>query len=361
MVLLVTLLSGVHVQASCAPDQGFGCWVDMEHPRTLRGPSIQCLPNKPKPPACKSQTPSECAQWCHDQGMGIAGTENGNQCFCDTAVNWASAHGKGRTAAPASDCHHPCAGDHEIKCGGRFRISVYNFTCSGPPGPTPPPPAPPLPPPPPPAGVYPTVQPCATLPLKGSSVCDPRISLEQRVETLVRMLPEDELWAMYSDHSPGSATLKIPFYNWWSEALHGVSRCPYQTKANADAFGKCCAVGPDGGPKCPTSFPAGITTSASFNRTLFRDIGSAIGTEARVMSNVGIASLTFWTPNVNIFRGARCHSGQSGVFSLHCPSLPANANCKMCSLGFVQTHVGEGGRKRATAICAHTPLPNTLR
>jgi hypothetical protein len=43
-------------------------------------------------------------------------------------------------------------------------------------------------------------------------------------------------------------------------------------------------------------------TAASFNKTLFRTIGSAISTEARAMNNVNRAGLTFWAPNVNIFR-----------------------------------------------------------
>jgi len=82
--------------------------------------------------------------------------------------------------------------------------------------------------------------------------------------------------------------------------LHGVSRCPYQSFSNASKAPKCCVVDSNGDPKCPTSFPAGITSSTSFNKTLFRAIGTAVGTEARVMSNAGIASLTFWTPNVSV-------------------------------------------------------------
>ena len=66
---------------------------------------------------------------------------------------------------------------------------------------------------------------------------------------------------------------------------------------NETASGSCCAKF-NGEDKCPTSFPAGITTSCSFNKTLFRAIGTVVGEEARVMSNAGIAGLTFWTPNV---------------------------------------------------------------
>jgi len=63
---------------------------------------------------------------------------------------------------------------------------------------------------------------------------------------------------------------------------------------------------------CPnaTSFPQVLTTSASYNRTLFRAIGAAISTEARAMNNAGHAGNTFWTPNVNIFRDPRWGRGQ---------------------------------------------------
>ena len=53
-----------------------------------------------------------------------------------------------------------------------------------------------------------------------------------------------------------------------------------------------------------------ITTGASFNRTLFYKIGDAISTEARAMWNNGQAWLTFWAPNINIFRDPRWGRGQ---------------------------------------------------
>ena len=53
-----------------------------------------------------------------------------------------------------------------------------------------------------------------------------------------------------------------------------------------------------------TVFPQVSLTCQSFDRQLFRSIASAISTEARAMSNVGHANLTYWSPNVNIYRGA---------------------------------------------------------
>ena len=52
-----------------------------------------------------------------------------------------------------------------------------------------------------------------------------------------------------------------------------------------------------------TSFPQVSLTAQSFDRQLVHRIASTISTEARAMSNVGNAHLTFWSPNVNIFRG----------------------------------------------------------
>ncbi|GFY90155.1 beta-D-xylosidase 4 [Actinidia rufa] len=59
-----------------------------------------------------------------------------------------------------------------------------------------------------------------------------------------------------------------------------------------------------------TSFPQVILTAASFNVTLFHAIGKVVSTEARAMYNVGLAGLTFWSPNVNIFRDPRWGRGQ---------------------------------------------------
>ncbi|KAF4320145.1 hypothetical protein BBO99_00005254 [Phytophthora kernoviae] len=59
-----------------------------------------------------------------------------------------------------------------------------------------------------------------------------------------------------------------------------------------------------------TSFPQVLSTAASFNRTLFYQIAEAISTEARAFYNSKTAGLTFWTPNVNIFRDPRWGRGQ---------------------------------------------------
>ena len=89
--------------------------------------------------------------------------------------------------------------------------------------------------------------------------------------------------------------LNVPAYNWWNECLHGVAR-------NGRA----------------TVFPQAIGLAATFDTTLMYNIGRAISMEARAKYNVSVANdqrgqyqgLTFWTPNVNIFRDPRWGRGQ---------------------------------------------------
>ena len=53
-----------------------------------------------------------------------------------------------------------------------------------------------------------------------------------------------------------------------------------------------------------TSFPEPGLTAATFDKDLFSEVGTTIGTEGRAMANAGNAGLTFWAPNINIVRGA---------------------------------------------------------
>lgn len=59
-----------------------------------------------------------------------------------------------------------------------------------------------------------------------------------------------------------------------------------------------------------TSFPAVILTAASFNTSLWLKMGEVVSTEARAMHNVGLAGLTYWSPNINVFRDPRWGRGQ---------------------------------------------------
>jgi len=125
---------------------------------------------------------------------------------------------------------------------------------------------------------------------------DPSVSQEQRIHDLITRMTLDEKASLMTNGTPGVPRLSIPKYNWWSEALHGV--------ANAgDA----------------TVFPQAIGLAAMWNPTLQHDIAQVIGVEGRAKFNgyVGTPNegaifrgLTFWSPNINIFRDPRWGRGQ---------------------------------------------------
>lgn len=118
---------------------------------------------------------------------------------------------------------------------------------------------------------------------------------EERIEDLLSRMTLEEKVSQMVHNSPGIERLGILPYNWWSEALHGVGR-----SGNA------------------TIFPQAIGMAATFDRDLLFRISSAISDEARAMFNAfqetenynRYTGLSFWTPNVNIFRDPRWGRGQ---------------------------------------------------
>lgn len=131
---------------------------------------------------------------------------------------------------------------------------------------------------------------------------NPALSNEERVENLISLLTPEEKVGLMMNKSVSVDRLGIPSYNWWSEACHGVRQDNY------------------------TVFPQPIGMAASFNDKLFYDVFSAVSDEARANWNrsdhnifnvpmgviyyPGNPELTFWCPNVNIFRDPRWGRGQ---------------------------------------------------
>lgn len=113
---------------------------------------------------------------------------------------------------------------------------------------------------------------------------------------LVDHIQSKEVVRLLSNGDKGVPSMQIPSFEWWSEGLHGVALSPGVTFADPTPYA--------------SSFPQVVTTSASFNVSLFKALGSAISTEARAFANVGNAGLTYWTPNINIFRDPRWGRGQ---------------------------------------------------
>ncbi|ASU34704.1 glycoside hydrolase family 3 N-terminal domain-containing protein [Mucilaginibacter xinganensis] len=120
-------------------------------------------------------------------------------------------------------------------------------------------------------------------------------TIDNRVKDLVSKLTLEEKISLLGYNSKAIPRLGIPAYNWWNEALHGVARAGEAT-----------------------IFPQAIGMAATFNNELLKQVSTAISTEARAKYNLAIAQdrhlqymgLTFWTPNINIFRDPRWGRGQ---------------------------------------------------
>ena len=131
---------------------------------------------------------------------------------------------------------------------------------------------------------------------------DPSLSREERVENLISLLTPEEKVGLMMNKSISVDRLGIPSYNWWSEACHGVRQGGY------------------------TVYPQPIGMAAAFSEKLMYDVFSTVSDEARANWNrsdhnvfnvpmgmtyyPGNPELTFWCPNVNIFRDPRWGRGQ---------------------------------------------------
>ena len=117
-----------------------------------------------------------------------------------------------------------------------------------------------------------------------------------RIDELVSQMTLEEKCSQLVHDAPAIPRLGLPAYNWWSEGLHGVGR-------NGRA----------------TVFPQAMNLAATFDRELAKTEGSILGREARAKFNLArkagwegdqYRGLTFWSPNVNLFRDPRWGRGQ---------------------------------------------------
>ncbi|CAK7348403.1 unnamed protein product [Dovyalis caffra] len=127
--------------------------------------------------------------------------------------------------------------------------------------------------------------------------CQAKLPIQNRVNDLIGRMTLREKVGLLVNNAAAVPRLGIKGYEWWSEALHGVSNVGPGTKFGGAFPGA-------------TSFPQVITAAASFNATLWEAIGRVVSDEARAMFNGGVAGLTYWSPNVNIFRDPRWGRGQ---------------------------------------------------
>jgi beta-glucosidase len=124
---------------------------------------------------------------------------------------------------------------------------------------------------------------------------NPDLSAERRAAALVSRMTLDEKALQMQNSAPAIPRLGIPAYDWWNEALHGVARAGQATV-----------------------FPQSIGLAATWDTDLMHRIAAVISTEARAKYNEAIRNgdhsryrgLTFWSPNINIFRDPRWGRGQ---------------------------------------------------
>lgn len=122
-----------------------------------------------------------------------------------------------------------------------------------------------------------------------------RAKARERAKELVNQMTIEERASQLRYDAPAIERLGIPAYNWWGEALHGVARAG-----------------------TATSFPQAIGMAATFDTELVHKAGDVAATEGRAKYNALSAEndrdiykgLTFWSPNVNIFRDPRWGRGQ---------------------------------------------------
>jgi beta-glucosidase len=124
---------------------------------------------------------------------------------------------------------------------------------------------------------------------------NPRLPLEQRVDDLVSRMTLEEKVSQMMNAAPAIPRLGIPQYDWWNEALHGV------------AFSGIATV-----------FPQAIGLGATFDPPLVNRVATVISDEGRAKYHEAqrrgnferFHGLTFWSPNINIFRDPRWGRGQ---------------------------------------------------
>jgi len=118
---------------------------------------------------------------------------------------------------------------------------------------------------------------------------------DERIKELISKMTLEEKVSQLSHRSEAIPRLNIPEYNWWNECLHGVARAGVATV-----------------------FPQAIALAATFDDEFVKQVMEAVSDEARAKNNEAVKQnnrgqywgLTFWTPNINIFRDPRWGRGQ---------------------------------------------------
>ncbi|SFT20876.1 glycoside hydrolase family 3 C-terminal domain-containing protein [Mucilaginibacter polytrichastri] len=124
-----------------------------------------------------------------------------------------------------------------------------------------------------------------------------KLDFTTRVNDLVKRMTLEEKVSQMLNSSPAIARLNVPAYDWWNEVLHGVARTPFKV----------------------TVYPQAIAMAATFDRQSLNQMADYAALEGRAVHNKALQmgragerymGLTYWTPNINIFRDPRWGRGQ---------------------------------------------------
>jgi beta-glucosidase len=161
---------------------------------------------------------------------------------------------------------------------------------------------------------------------------DYKLSLEKRVNDVVSRLTLEEKVAQMLNATPAITRLGIPAYDWWNEVLHGVARTPFRV----------------------TVYPQAIAMAATWDTNSLAMMADYSALEGRAIHNKAIETnrtgdrylgLTYWTPNINIFRDPRWGRGQETYGED--PFLTA-----MLARSFVRGLQGDDPKYLKAAACA---------
>ena len=160
---------------------------------------------------------------------------------------------------------------------------------------------------------------------------DESLKDEERVKDLVSRMTLEEKASQLRYNAPAIKRLGIPFYNWWNEALHGVARAG-----------------------AATVFPQPIGLAASFHDEFLEEIGDITATEGRAKYNEqqrqgdrGLyKAITFWSPNINLFRDPRWGRGHETYGED--PYLTSRMG-----VAYIKGLQGEGKRLKSAACVKH--------
>jgi beta-D-xylosidase 4 len=167
----------------------------------------------------------------------------------------------------------------------------------------------------------------------------PRLTVQEKASGVLAMLMTHTSYLNGTEvnynlrQTAGIPRLGIPPMK-YNEAMHGI-------------VALCLHNG-----SCPTSFPMQITQTASFNRSLWRAVATALGTEGRALYNAGLDAANYWAPDVNPFRDPRYGRGQETG------GEDAWVNGQVASEYFqgLQGGSAESDVLLSTATCKHVPV-----